>query len=85
MAVLSAPDRLAGYVEYLRLRNDVRDPIECTKANVAAAFNALDDFFNTNATAINAAIPLPARTALTTPQKARLAIAVLERRYLSGV
>lgn len=85
MAALSAPDRVAGNAEYLRLRNIERDPIECTKPNVKAAFDALDDFFNTNAAAINAAIPLPARTSLTTPQKARLAIAVLERRYLSGV
>lgn len=85
MAVLSAADRLAGHVEYLRLRNEVRDSIECTKPNVKAAFDALDDFFNTNAAAINAAIPQPARSQLTTAQKARLAIAVLERRYLSGV
>lgn len=85
MAVLSANDRLLGAAEYLRLRNVVRDPIECTKPDVRAAFNALDDYFNTNAAAINTAIPLPARTSLTTAQKARLTIAVLERRYLSGV
>lgn len=85
MTALTAPDRITGYQEYLRLRNAERDSIECTKANVKAAFDALDDFFNTNATAINTAIPQPARGALTTPQKARLAIAVLERRYLSGV
>lgn len=85
MAVLNAADRTAGHAEYLRLRNAERDPIECTKPNVKAAFDALDDFFNTNAAAINAAIPQPARGQLTTPQKARLAIAVLERRYLSGV
>lgn len=85
MAVLNTADRLAGYIEYLRLRSDVRDAIECTKPDVVAAFNALDNFFNTNASAINTAIPLPARTSLTTSQKARLAIAVLERRYLSGV
>lgn len=85
MAVLSPGDRNLGYSEFLRLRNDERDPVEVTKPDVLAAFNALDLFFSNNASTINAAIPLPARTALTSSQKARLAIAVLERRYLSGV
>ena len=85
MAVLSNNDRLAGYIEYLSTRNAERDPLELTKANVKAAFDALDDLMNSQQTAINAAIPQPARTALTTPQKAKLLIAVLERRYLSGV
>lgn len=85
MAVLSASDRLAGYIEYLRLRNQEKDGLECIKPDIKAAFDALDSYFNTNAAAINTAIPQPARANLTTPQKAMLAIAVLERRYLSGV
>jgi hypothetical protein len=85
MAVLSDPDRLSGYQDFLRLRNEARDPVEVTKPNVLLAFNALDDFMSANTTAINTAIPQPARSALTTQQKARLLIAVLERRYLSGL
>lgn len=85
MAVLPASDRVLGYVEYLRLRNLERDALEITKSNVKAAFDALDDWVNSQQSTINAAIPLPARTALTTAQKAMLLIAVLDRRYLSGV
>ena len=44
-----------------------------TKADIIAAAVALDDFFTSNAAAINSAIPQPARAALTTPQKAALA------------
>lgn len=85
MAVLSDNDRLAGYVEFLNLRNLDRDALEITKPNVRAAFDALDDWVTSQQATINAAIPQPARTALTTPQKAKLLIAVLNRRYLSGV
>lgn len=85
MAVLSAADRTAGCNAYLAERNIARDGMAEVKANIKAAFDALDDYFNTNASAINTAIPQPARGSLTTQQKARLAIAVLERRYLSGV
>lgn len=85
MAVLSDGDRQSGYAAYLGLRNADHDALELTKANVLAAFNALDDLMSSQQSAINTAIPQPARAALTTPQKAKLLIAVLERRYLSGV
>jgi hypothetical protein len=85
MAVLSDTDRNAGYVEFLNLRNLDRDALEITKPNVRAAFDALDDWVNSQQATINAAIPQPARAAMTTSQKAKLLIAVLNRRYLSGV
>lgn len=51
-----------------------------TKANLRAAVDALDDFMEANASAINTAIPQPARGALTAGQKARLlALVVLKR------
>ena len=46
--------------------------------------NALDDFLVTNAAAINSAIPLPARTSLTTAQKARLLRWVVTYRFIKG-
>lgn len=55
-----------------------------TKADLRAAVDALDDFLNTNASAINQAIPQPARSALTVPQKTRLLVYVVERRLVEG-
>lgn len=52
-------------------------PVSLTKADLAAAASAVQDFLWTNRAAINSAIPLPARTELTTDQKlALLAIVV---------
>jgi hypothetical protein len=56
-----------------------------TKAQLRAAVDALDDFLNTNATAINNAIPAAARTALSTSQKAALLNYVVLRRWGAGV
>jgi hypothetical protein len=55
-----------------------------TKADLRAAVDALDDFLNTNAAAINTAIPQPARGALTTTQKAKLLMFVIRQRYVKG-
>ncbi len=56
-----------------------------TKADIRAAVNALDDFLNTNANAVNLAIPQPARGVLTQAQKARLLVFVITKRWLKGV
>lgn len=85
MAVLNAADRLAGYFAYMADRNAARDGLELTKPNLKAAFDAVDTWIDANMASFNAALPLPARTALTTPQKAKLLVAVVERRFLSGV
>lgn len=55
-----------------------------TKAELRAAVDALDDYLNTNAATINTAIPLPARTILSSPQKAMLLNYVVLRRYGAG-
>jgi len=44
--------------------------------------DALDDFMDQNATALNNALPVTARTNLTTPQKAAVLSAVIAKRYL---
>jgi hypothetical protein len=54
------------------------------KTDLRAAVNAIDAFLNTNAAALNTAIPQPARSALTTAQKARLLMFVIQRRYIAG-
>lgn len=80
MATLSAQDRLDAVADYIR-----EDGVSVTKADLRAAFNALDDWFDTNAATLNSALPVAARTGLSTAQKARLLRAVIAKRYLSGV
>lgn len=71
-----------SYMQEMSAQQQAVGPI--TKADLRAAVDALDDFLNTNASAINQAIPQPARSALTVPQKARLLVYVVERRFSEG-
>lgn len=82
MAVLSDAKRLECWAEFMR--EDLGTLGALTKADLRAALNALDDFLNSNAATINAAIPQPARSALTTSQKARLLMFVVRKRYVEG-
>ena len=84
MAVLANADRLEVWAEYMREMSGNAEATSLTKADLRAAVNALDDFFNANAGTINAAIPQPARGALTTAQKARLLVYVIRQRYIKG-
>lgn len=82
MAELSAQERLDGAGQCMR---EERSPFgTLTKADIRAAFNAIDAFMNANAATLNAAIPQPARAQLTTAQKARLLNEVVRRRYIAG-
>ncbi len=83
MAVLSNPDRAAVSHDF-QCDRATGTLAGVAKADILAAVNALDDFMNTNATAVNNAIPQPARTALTTTQKALLLQYVIEKRYIRG-
>ncbi len=85
MAVLPDPDRATVTAEFQQDVSAAREAFGAlTKADIRAATNAIDDFLNTNAAAMNSAIPLPARTALTTAQKARLFNRVVNKRYIVG-
>jgi hypothetical protein len=84
MAVMLDADRKAVWAEMMADASARLEGLGLLKADLRAAVNALDDFLSTNGAAINTAIPLPARTALTVPQKARLLMFVIQRRYLSG-
>jgi hypothetical protein len=81
MAVLTDEERLQVRAAFNQLNNAERNAIGITKADLAAAVAAIDSFFDTNAAAINQAIPQPARAALTTRQKAILVTAVIRKRY----
>jgi hypothetical protein len=79
MAVLSDNDRAQINRDFMR---------ECTEAfagvlqaDLRAAVNGLDDYFDINAAAINLAIPQPARSALTLTQKSLLVRFVIAKRY----
>lgn len=79
MAVLSDPDRALVHGSFMH--DETAALAGMLKGDILAAVNALDSFFDTNAAAINSAIPLPARTALTTAQKSRLVRYVIAKRY----
>lgn len=80
MAVLTDEERREIWVDFQRLASAARESLPLTKAELRAAVNALDDYFNSNTAALNTAIPQPARGALTTRQKLFLGVYVLTQR-----
>lgn len=85
MAVLSDNKRAELWAEFMDRCTKAGVRIGTGKTNVRAAANALDDFFNTNASTINQTIPQPARSEMTTEAKAILVAMLLEKRYVEGV
>lgn len=81
MAVLSDSDRAAVNADLNRAISQLKQDVTITKSDLRAAVNALDDFLNTNAAAINNALPTAAKNGLTVQQKALLLMAVVARRY----
>lgn len=51
-----------------------------TKPDILAAVNAMDDWLDANVTSLNAAIPQPARAAMSVAQKTELLGYILMRR-----
>ncbi|MGE0724205.1 MAG: hypothetical protein AB7O45_07510 [Alphaproteobacteria bacterium] len=80
MAVLSNADRRDVWAEFQRTP-EAGETFALSKADLRAAVDAIDQWIDDNAPAFNAAIPQPARGALTAWQKARLFSAVLRRRF----
>jgi len=82
MAVLSDAERGALHAESYASVSAIRESTgSLTKADLRAAIDALDSFLDANATAINNAIPQPARSILTTGQKARLLAYIALKRW----
>lgn len=78
MAVLSDADRAEVWGEYMR-----RFPVNgLLKSDLRAAVNALDDFMNTNAAAVNNALPAAVRANVTPSGKAAMLMLVIEQRYV---
>jgi hypothetical protein len=81
MAVLPDNDRVALWAEFMRNQSAEQQAMPLLKAELRAAVNAADAWADANAAAYNAALPLPARTTLTTKQKALLLMYVIRRRW----
>lgn len=81
MAIMSDPNRAAATATFMQDKSKLRELLAgVTKADLRAAVNAIDQWIEDNTTAFNTAIPLPARTSLTTQQKSDLFVIVLRRR-----
>jgi hypothetical protein len=80
MAALPEPDRVAEWAAFMRAP---AGEIAVTKAQLRAAVDGVDDWADSNAAGavFNAAIPQPARNALSDQQKALILLRVLQRRY----
>lgn len=81
MAVLSEQDRFDTWADWMRQNTAT---VAVSKTDLRAAFDAIDDWFDTNAATLNNALPVAARTGLTTGQKAALLSAVVAKCYLKG-
>lgn len=77
MAALSNEDRRRVWAHFMR---QSFGGAAVTKAQLRGAVDAVDDFLESNAAALNTAIPLPARTGMTAAQKAALVGYVALRR-----
>lgn len=81
MAVLSEQDRFDTWAEWMRQNAEA---VTISKTDLRAAFDAIDDWFDTNAATLNNALPAAAKAGLSQPQKAALLSAVIAKRYLKG-
>lgn len=82
MAILPDNERVTVWAQSMR---EFPGETSLTKAQLRAAVDALDSWVDSNAAAINAAIPQPARSSLTSQQKSFLLALVLQRRYGANV
>jgi hypothetical protein len=81
MAVLNDADRKTVWAEFMSTLSARREACSLKKAELRAAVDAIDAWVDANATAFNAAIPQPARTALTAKQKAEVLMFVVSKRW----
>ncbi len=85
MAVLLDADRRGLWQKFMADLSERREPIGAlTKQDLRAAVDAVDQWVDDNKASLNAAIPLPARTALTAAQRAELLVYVVRQRFLKG-
>jgi hypothetical protein len=81
MAILTDQNRAALWAEVMREMSAGGEGCSITKTDLRLALNAVDQWVDDNSAAFNSAIPQPARSALTSKQKARLLAYVVRRRF----
>lgn len=81
MAALSDSDRAGLLKAFGADVSQARTALNLSRAELRAAINSIDDWIDSNAASFNAAIPQPARGALTGQQKADLLLRVVRRRF----
>lgn len=81
MAVLADSIRVQIWRGLMRYWSAQLEGVGVDKTDLRAAVNAMDDFLNTNATAINNALPTAFKTNATTGQKALLLAVVALARF----
>ena len=82
MAVLSTDDRKRIWRGLMRKWSATHETVGAVnKADLQAAVDAIDDWIDQNAAAVNSAMPQPARGQLTLAQKNLLFCAVATMRY----
>lgn len=84
MATLTAGQRSALGAQYQEELSSRREQLPLTKADLAAAITAIDNWVESNATSFNTAIPQPVRGALTARQKMELFMRVTRARFEVG-
>lgn len=86
MAALTSPQRQEVRSELAQeLSGENETTGAMTKIDMLAAVDALDQKITDTASEFNTALPLPARTEMTTSQKARMFSIILRKRFVEGV
>ena len=78
MAAIPDTDRADVWREVM---NKTQGSVSCLKEDVKAAVNAADDWLDVSWSNFNQSLPDAYRTTATRKQKARLLLAVIERRF----
>ena len=81
MAALPASERRGIWATFMRQASSDRQNLGLTKAQLRAAVDAADQWVEDNAGSYNQALPVAARSALTTAQKTRLLFFVASKRF----
>jgi hypothetical protein len=81
MALLDEESRAAVWTQHMRDNAEAYGSM--TKLELRAAVDAADSWVDSQQASFNSAIPLPARTSLSTKQKALLLMYVVQKRYIT--
>jgi Ni2+-binding GTPase involved in maturation of urease and hydrogenase len=84
MAVLSNADRIAVWAKMMETMSRNSEACTINKTQLRAAVDAADQWADDNAASFNSALPVAARTNLTSNQKGRLLMLVIAKRFEVG-